>query len=887
MKNIRPILPVLTSMLRHAMLVIFAILTAAGTAGAGDILIGASSTSTRIVFYLKASHTISPDVSEQNQTLIVNFPHTVAEPQTFQDRFLIQSLTFDGTRAVIAVKKPFTYTAAFKQMPTRFIIDVSEKGPAEEDIPCPIRRFDTVKGKAGISVAMALGDTAMPEVRAAKSGTVFITFGGRIACRDMERLLQGTPQLTFVRLTRMELGTTLALSLAPGYSLRGIRSDAGKRRVIFDMDVLETQEPSGNRRRAAEQLLAAGNSAGVVSLLQPRLQTLAPEEKVLLARAIWAMAFPYRMGETSNRALSLMRDAVQDMPEGRGRDEAMLEYGSMLIHAGNHAGASPLVKQLMESPDTLVRTQAALCEMVILNRAGSHQDAYAANKRLMMGLGEGDLPAALRPMHLVVLADTYLGLNDYPKALDLYRQALTQDPTYPRRDPGIHARMGEAAFKMGDFAQARDLLTRAFNLGDDARRQSHLLMLGDSLYQLGEKDGAAVVFSQVESLAPRGDSLVIAKLKTARIIVEKNTDERGMLPDRAFNEVMDIYESLTATEEFKDKSLASLVKVRIAQAYARHGDWEQAMDTYLEVWKGSKRGDTIHHYAQVEALRSIIERVRSLYRDSRHDQIFAIYTRYKDTFIKELQDSATLFIIGDTLNRRGDLKAARSMLDLSLRGDSNYKEQAYVLLFTIDMKQERYEEALIWNTLYQSSYPSGKDSQYMKERRGEALYRLGSLTACLPYLEASADAGGPLALQSLSFLSDAYRRLDMPGKQQQVLDRIISYHPGRVSPVIEEALYLRANQLRKTGDPERAGSLYQALLDAYPRSAHAHWAMYHLAGIAGTRGDREKAREILINISRVSKDPVLLSAARALSAEIELDKDLEGYEATKPRSERQ
>ncbi|HOS98566.1 MAG TPA: tetratricopeptide repeat protein, partial [Deltaproteobacteria bacterium] len=110
---------------------------------------------------------------------------------------------------------------------------------------------------------------------------------------------------------------------------------------------------------------------------------------------------------------------------------------------------------------------------------------------------------------------------------------------------------------------------------------------------------------------------------------------------------------------------------------------------------------------------------------------------------------------------------------------------------------------------------------------------------------------------------------------------------GRVSPVIEEALYLRANQLRKTGDPERAGSLYQALLDAYPRSAHAHWAMYHLAGIAGTRGDREKAREILINISRVSKDPVLLSAARALSAEIELDKDLEGYEATKPRSERQ
>ncbi len=877
----------LTAMLRHAMPVICAILISAGPAGAGDVLVGASSTGTRIVFFIKAVHTISPDVSEQNQTLIVNFPHTVAEPQSIQDRFLIQSLSFDGTRAVITIKKPFTYTATFKQMPTRFIIDVTERGPAEAEIPCPIRRFDTVQGKEDLSVAMVLSDTAMPEVRATKAGTVFITFGGTIACQDMERLLQGTPQLTFVRLTRMEPGTTLTLSLAPGYSLKGTRVETGRRRIIFDMDLKETPESSGIRRRAAEQLLAAGNSAGVVSLLQPRLQTLTPEEKILLARATWARAFPYRMGETSNRALSLMRDAVQDMPEGRGREEAMLEYGSMLIRAGNHAGASPLVKQLLESSDTRIRTEAALCEMVILNRAGSHQDAYAANKRLMMGLGEGDLPVALRPMHLAVLADTYLGLNDYPRALDLYRQALAQDPSYPRRDPGIHARMGQAAFKMGDFVQARDILTRAFNLGDNAERQSHLLMLGDSLYQLGEKDGAAVVFSQVESLAPGGDSLVIAKLKTARIIVEKNTDERGMLPDRAFNEVMDIYESLKTTEEFRDKSLASLVKVRIAQAYARHGDWEQALDTYLEVWKGSKKGDTIHHYAQVEALRSIMERVRVLYRDSRHDQIYAIYARYKDTFIKELQDSAALFIIGDTLNRRGDLKAARSMLDLSIRGDSVYKEQAYVLLFTIDMKQERYEEALIWNTLYQSSYPSGRDSGYMKERRGEALYRLGSLTACLPYLEASADGKGPLALQSLSFLNDAYRRLDMPEKQRQTLDRIISYHPDRVSPVIEEALYLRANQLRKTGDLERARSLYQALLDAYPRSAHAHWAMYHLAGIAGTRGDRGKAREILINISRISKDPVLLSAARALSAEIELDKDLEGYEATKPRSERQ
>jgi hypothetical protein len=56
----------------------------------------------------------------------------------------------------------------------------------------------------------------------------------------------------------------------------------------------------------------------------------------------------------------------------------------------------------------------------------------------------------------------------------------------------------------------------------------------------------------------------------------------------------------------------------------------------------------------------------------------------------------------------------------------------------------------------------------------------------------------------------------------------------------------------------------------------------HPGGIAGRPG------KILVNISRISKDPLsLLSSARALSTEIELDKDLEGYEATKPRQERQ
>jgi tetratricopeptide (TPR) repeat protein len=406
-------------------------------------------------------------------------------------------------------------------------------------------------------------------------------------------------------------------------------------------------------------------------------------------------------------------------------------------------------------------------------------------------------------------------------------------------------------------------------------------MLGDCLYQIGEKDKALVVFSQVETLTSKGENFVIAKLKSARIIIEKNTDEHGKLSDRTFNDVMDIYENLKTTEEYKDKSLASLVKVRIAQAYAKHGQWDKALDTYYEVWLGTRQSDTVHHYAQVEAVRSIIERVRILHRDSQYDQIYEIYTRYQGGFIKELQDSATLCIIGEALNRLGQLDKARIVLELSTREESTYKELALYLLFTIDIKQGRYQEALIWNTLYLNTYPRGKDIQIMRDRRGEVLYKLGSLKDSLTYLEASANSDSPLALNSLSYLTDAYRRLSMNQQEQQVLDRIISYNGQRISPIIENALYLRATQFKDMRELAKAKSLYQMLLDTYPKSSHAYWAMYHLASISYALGDQAGAKDLLTNVIRLSKDPLLLSAARVASNDMDLQQELKMYNSAK------
>jgi TolA-binding protein len=175
----------------------------------------------------------------------------------------------------------------------------------------------------------------------------------------------------------------------------------------------------------------------------------------------------------------------------------------------------------------------------------------------------------------------------------------------------------------------------------------------------------------------------------------------------------------------------------------------------------------------------------------------------------------------------------------------------------------------------------------MRDRRGEVLYMLGSLKESLTYLETSAGSDSPLALNSLSYLAGAYQRLGMGQLEEQTLERIISYHGKRISPIIEDALYLRAAQLKGSGEFAKAKTFYQILLDSYPKSSHAYWAMYHLSQIAYTLGDQTEAKNLLTNVIRLTKDPLLLSAARLASNDMELQKDLTRFDAEKAQMRRQ
>lgn len=95
-----------------------------------------------------------------------------------------------------------------------------------------------------------------------------------------------------------------------------------------------------------------------------------------------------------------------------------------------------------------------------------------------------------------------------PEARALIAQALTMAPD----DPFIIDSMGWVQFRLGDLAQAEQLLRRAYGLRDDPEIAIHL---GEVLWQKGDQTGARALWREAQARDPNNEALksMLARLK--------------------------------------------------------------------------------------------------------------------------------------------------------------------------------------------------------------------------------------------------------------------------------------------------------------------------------------------------------------------------------------
>jgi TolA-binding protein len=505
------------------------------------------------------------------------------------------------------------------------------------------------------------------------------------------------------------------------------------------------------------------------------------------------------------------------------------------------------------------------------------------NKRLRNTFDMNAMQKEIKGYYLSVVGDTYLGLNAYSKALRFYHDALEEDPTLFSYDPALYSHMARASYSLKDFAKAKEYILLAINLGNPANKAAHLLEMGDCLYQLGEKEKAMSIFAEVENISPKSDSGIIAKLRTARILRERDLETAGELTDKTFYEIMDIYESLKTSDEYQEGPLGSLVKIRIAQTFSLREDWDNALEAYYRAWIDTKNDDPIHLYAQAEAEKTILSRLGALYQEDHYDLIYDLYTIYEDSFMKDITQGDAMFILGDSMRRLDYPDKARPLLITVTKSTSPRKPQAIATLFTMDYHLGNYHQALQWNSAYLVGYPDGPAAGLMRETRGELLYHMNILEEAAVYLEPIAAKGDEKSLKALSMLAGIHRRLENPQKERDTLEKIIAYHGLVTSPIIERALYARAKQLIATKDNPRAETLLHEMIVTYPESSYKDWARYHLATIAHASDKPAEARTLLTSVIRNSTDSVLLNTASSYLKEMDLVTSLDEFNNLKNR----
>lgn len=832
---------------------------------AHTLRVGGNEYKTRIVYPLQKYS--EPQITTKDQTLIVKFPNIIAESTYVQDFQLIQDLDFDGQLTRITMKTPFCYRVKHLDTPPCLAIDIfSSETPAAT---CPFDKIHIIPKQNGVFMVFSMTPGVRPKVLIAKNLIYFI-FDSNVSCDKINDFAECLPYLELKDIMHMHNGCALVLSCAREDIDLKVHSEESGRSVLLE---LRTAIPE---TQGIRDILGPSQEdfTSIINLLEPKKDTLDPYESILLAKAYWKLSYPYGESSKTKEALEIMAHSLESLPPSKDKEDCMLEYSWMLIRQNMLSDATKYIRFLKESLYEDITLMARIQEIEVLNGQHKFDDAFVADKRLKNNFDIEQLTSRQRSYYLTTVGDTYFGLNAFSKALALYKDALKNDPHYDNREPSIYSRLAEAALSLELYDEAKAYICQAINLGDPDNKARHLVQLGDCLYQLGDIEKAINVFTEAKNISPDSENGAVARLRTAKILLENDISEDGRLSDKTFFEVMDIYENIHVSPENVEEPLESIVTIRMAQAFAKHKDWDDALQAYCKVWGDLPGDDPMHAYALSEALATITDWVKSLYSLADHIRISQLYNQYRDSIladINRIEDPDVLFIVAHALYQTLDPVSARPLFVSCANSTSSYKPDAICALFDIDYAFGELAQAYHWNTFYLEEYPQGSAAARIKEQRGELLYRLGRYKQACNFLKSYSTQDNQEELKRLSLLAQSYFKLANKGNEGIVLDKIISFEDQINSPFIEDALYIRANQLKDGGDLARAKTLYDILLGTYPDSTYKWWSRYHVAVISHRIGNTSEAQKILDEIVRTTDDALLLSAAQTTRSEIELE----------------
>lgn len=190
--------------------------------------------------------------------------------------------------------------------------------------------------------------------------------------------------------------------------------------------------------------------------------------------------------------------------------------------------------------------------------------------------------AAIRPLALYRLGETYYKQQNYPQALAAFREAERLWPAYLGFNPGVTFYYGDSIARGGDLGSARTMLARLIaHLADKKFAPVLLVRLADILARQGHDQEALGLYRTVSANFSDNKANLMARLKL---------DDREFLKATpwGYKPLASDYQELAA--QSGDIDLREEAQFKFVLLEAIHGDATEALSQMVQFQKRFPRG---------------------------------------------------------------------------------------------------------------------------------------------------------------------------------------------------------------------------------------------------------------------------------------------------------
>lgn len=564
-----------------------------------------------------------------------------------------------------------------------------------------------------------------------------------------------------------------------------------------------------------------------------------------------------KQGVDLQKSLALYQTLIKDFPKSPLAERTKLLIAYTYYSTGDNFGAlKSFIRMLNSNPDTKYKDDLRISIGDAYRDLNKYQDALDTYNVIYLDekAGEKRVEAKYK------IGDVYARKKDYKKSIRAYQEALKEFPTHAHLFPNAFYNIAESQFWLGDY---RDSLDSYIKYARNYPKSSHggfaLTRIGEILEILGadeEKYKGAFLESWFRFRGSEG-----ANIGRIRFISHHLPKMKPIAVDAAHREI-ESYVSQSELPFIKDFST-----IVLSDGYYKRGELEKSLFLLEDFYKSNSTSTTLDLFRD-RIVKTVTKQVEQKVDDGKYVDAIQVYGKHAGSWLRDADRVDLRYYLGKSFEKADvtdeAIKIYKATVNrlYAIRGTDEEKERAiFENLPKIDQLNLRIAKAYSIRgdfknaEVYLKKVPKSSPDLKALEEIEKVLVQSNIDESKGRYSDAIRNIRNLLESWKgrPELVQEPYLRigklLHKSGKNKdalQELDKVLNLHvdTGLVKEkVLKDTRELSAKIHLDTGNLEKAGEIYQAMIKDYEKKYGLNDVRYKLGEIYFKQGNLKLAKD--------------------------------------------